>query len=126
MRTHRAHDRQKALCEGPVLIKSWFELVEQTEAKYGICDDDVYNFDEASSMIGKIMTPLVVTGSERRGRPKGIQPGNRECATLIAAINAAGWTIPPFLILTGHYHLSSWYEEAAIPRDWVIAVSDDG
>jgi hypothetical protein len=76
--------------------------------------------------MGKITTQLVVTGLERRGRPKSIQPGNREWATLIAGINAAGWTIPLFLILTGQYHLSSWYEEADIPRDWAIAVSDNG
>lgn len=76
--------------------------------------------------MGKITTQLVVTGSERRGRPKAIQPGNREWATLIAGINAAGWSIPPFIILTGQYHLSAWYENAAIPRDWAIAVSDNG
>lgn len=76
--------------------------------------------------MGKIMTQLVVTGSERRGRPKSLQPGNREWATLIAGINAAGWSIPPFIILTGQYHLSAWYEDSAIPRDWAIAVSDNG
>jgi hypothetical protein len=55
-RCNRAYDRQRALCEDPVLIRSWFELVEQTKAKYGICDEDVYNFDEASFMMGKIAT----------------------------------------------------------------------
>jgi hypothetical protein len=39
-----------------VLIRSWFELVEQTKAKYGILDEDVHNFDEASFIIGKITT----------------------------------------------------------------------
>ena len=125
-RFNRAYDRQRALCEDPVLIKSWFELVEQTKAKYGICDEDVYNFDEAGFMMGKITTQLVVTASERRCRPKAVEPGNREWVTLIAAINAAGWSIPPFLIFTGKYHLSAWYEEAEIPRDWAIAVSDNG
>ena len=125
-RFNRAYDRQRALCEDPVLIKSWFELVEQTKAKYGICDEDVYNFDEAGFMMGKITTQLVVTASERRGRPKAVQPGGREWVTFIAGINAAGWSIPPFLIFTGKYHLSAWYEEAEIPRDWAIAVSDNG
>jgi hypothetical protein len=55
-RFNRAYDRQRALCEDPVLIRSWFELVEQTKAKYGICDEDVYNFDKAGFMMGKIMT----------------------------------------------------------------------
>jgi hypothetical protein len=125
-RFNRAYDRQRALCEDPVLIRGWFKLVEQTKAKYGICDEDVYNFDEAGFMMGKITTQLVITGSERRGRPKTVQPGDREWATVIAAINAAGWSVPPFLIFAGKYHLSAWYEEADIPRDWAIAVSDNG
>jgi hypothetical protein len=53
---NRPYDRQRALCEDPVLISSWFELVEQTKAKYGILDNDVYNFDEAGFMMGKIMS----------------------------------------------------------------------
>ena len=99
--------------------------MEETKAKYGICDEDVYNFDEAGFMMGKIMAQLVVTGSERRGRPKAIEPDNREWVTLIVAINAAGWSIPPFLIFAGQYHPSAWYEED-IPCDWAIAVSDNG
>ena len=81
--------------------------MEETKTKYGICDEDVYNFDEAGFMMGKITTQLVVTRLERRGRLKAIQPGNREWVTLIAAINAAGWTIPPFLVFAGQYHLSA-------------------
>ncbi|KAI1508857.1 DDE superfamily endonuclease [Pyrenophora tritici-repentis] len=123
---NRAYDRQRALCENPALIRSWFELIEKTKAELGICDEDIYNFDEAGFIMGKITTQLVITGAERRGRPKTLQPGNREWVTLIAAISAAGWSVPPFLIFAGQYHLSAWYEEAEIPRDWAIAVSDNG
>jgi hypothetical protein len=122
----RSYDRQRALCEDPVLVSDWFKLVAQTKTTYGILDEDVFNFDEASFTIGKIGTQPGVTGSEKRGRPKSVQPCNRECVTVIAAINAAGWTIPPFLIFAGDYHLSAWYEEESIPRDWVIAVSPNG
>ena len=124
-RFNRAYDRQRALCEDPILIRSWFELVEQTKAKYGILDEDVHNFDEAGFMMGKITTQLLVTGSERRGRPKTIQPGNREWTTVIQGINAAGWAIPPFIIFAGQNHLSAWYEED-IPRNWAIAVGNNG
>jgi hypothetical protein len=55
-----------------VLIRSWFKLVEQTKAKYGICDKDIYNFNEVGFMMGKIITQLVVTGLEGRGRPKAL------------------------------------------------------
>ena len=46
---NRACDRQRALCEDPALIRSWFELVEQKKAKYCICDDDVYNLTRLAS-----------------------------------------------------------------------------
>jgi hypothetical protein len=52
-------------------------------------------------MMGKIETQLNITGSERRGRPKAIQPRNREWTTVIQGINAASWAIPPFLIFAG-------------------------
>ncbi|WP_210253691.1 hypothetical protein, partial [Methylocella tundrae] len=81
--------------------------VEETKTKYSICDKDVYNFNEAGFIIGKITTQLVVTGSERRGRPKSIQPGDQEWVTVIAAINAAGWSVLLFLIFAGKYYLSA-------------------
>jgi hypothetical protein len=123
---NRPYDRQRALCEDPAVIQAWFTLVEETKAKYGIVDEDVYNFDEAGFMMGKITTQLVVTRSDRKGRAKTIQPGNREWVTLIQAINAAGWAIPPFLIYAGKYHLSAWYDEDDLPRDWSIGVSNNG
>jgi hypothetical protein len=46
--------------------------------------------------------------------------------TVVQALNAAGWTIPPFLVFAGQYHLSAWYEEADIPRDWAVAIDDNG
>ncbi|KAH7562956.1 hypothetical protein BM1_00003 [Bipolaris maydis] len=47
--------------------------VKRTKVKYGICDEEVYNFDEAGFSMGKITTQLVVTASERRGRPKAVR-----------------------------------------------------
>jgi hypothetical protein len=83
MRFNRVYNRQRVLCEDPILISSWFELVEQTKAKYSILDKDVYNFDKAGFMIGKITTQLAVTESKRRGWPKAIQPGNHKWVTVI-------------------------------------------
>jgi hypothetical protein len=100
--------------------------VENTKTKYGILDDDTYNFDESGFMMGVISQEAIVTGSERRGQPKTVQPGNRERTTVIQGINAKGWAIPPFIIFQGHNHLSNWYKEEALPLDWVIVVSDNG
>jgi hypothetical protein len=77
-RFNRPYDQQRAQCDDPAVIRSWFERVQRAQATYGILPEDTYNFDEAGFMIGRTTPHVVVTGTERRGRPKAIQPGNRE------------------------------------------------
>jgi hypothetical protein len=125
-RIFRRYDYQRAKCEDPDIIRSWFRLIENTIAKYGIRSDDIWNFDETGFMMGLIQSGMVVTGSERQGRPKSIQPGNREWITAIPAINAEGQSIPPFIIGAGQYHLANWYRDSNLPGDWVIATSQNG
>jgi hypothetical protein len=42
---------------------------------------------------------------------------------LIAAINAIGWVIPPFIIFKAKNHDQAWYHN---PKDWRIGVSKNG
>ncbi|KAH9869850.1 hypothetical protein J1614_007175 [Plenodomus biglobosus] len=104
---NRKYDYKRALCEDPEAIRGWFRLVENTKAKHGILDEDMYNFDETGFMMGQILTGAVVTAADRRGRPKTVQQGNREWTTVIQGISAGGWTIPPFIIFQGKNHLSA-------------------
>jgi hypothetical protein len=106
-RFSRKYDYKRALCEDPKVIEAWFELVRNTKAKYGISDDDIYNFDETGFQIGVTATIKVVTAAERRQNPKRVQPGNREWATVIECVNTAGWALPPFIILKGRVHLKN-------------------
>jgi hypothetical protein len=125
-RFKRKYDYRRAKCEDPTIIRNWFKLVENTIAKYGIRSDDIWNFDETGFMMGLLQSGMVVTGSERQGRPKSVQPGNREWITVIPAINAEGQSIPPFIIGAGQYHLANWYRDSNLPADWVIATSQNG
>jgi hypothetical protein len=75
--------------------------------------------------MGVISTSKVITSSDRKGRPRTKQPGNRKWVTAIEAVNARGWAIPPFIIFDGKLHLSTWYN-TGIPTTWRIAVSDNG
>jgi hypothetical protein len=77
-------------------------------------------------MMSFIMAGMVVTGSERQGRPKSVQPRNPEWITVIQAINAEGQSIALFIIGAGQYHLANWYQECDLPGDWVIATSPNG
>jgi hypothetical protein len=125
-RFFRKYDYQRAKCEDPTVIRNWFRLVANVIAKYGIRSDDIYNFDETGFLMGMITSGMVVTGSERRGRPKSVQPGNREWITVIQAINAEGWAVQPFIIGAGQYHLANWYRDSNLPGDWAIATSQNG
>jgi hypothetical protein len=98
--------------------------VEDTRVAYGTADQDTFNFDDTGLMTGVASTSKVFTSSDTIGRATVVQPGNREWVTTIERINASGWCIPPFVILSGKLHPASWYQD--LPPDWAVAVSDNG
>lgn len=76
----------RAKCEDLEVIRDWFKLVQNTKAKYGITDKDMYNFNKLGFIIGVILTGAVVISSKRRSRLKQVQLGNREWTTVIQGI----------------------------------------
>lgn len=125
-RFSRAYDFQRALCEDHNVINAWFRLVSNMRAKYGIIDCDFYNFDETGFVMGMICPTMVVTRSDRRGKSKAIQPGNREWATAITCVSGDGFDVPPFLLVQGAYHLANWYTESGLPDSWAIKPTSNG
>jgi hypothetical protein len=123
---NRKYDYRRALCEDPRVIQDWFDLVADMKVKYGILDDDTYNFDETGFMMGQISSGKVVTDAGKPGRAKQVQPGNREWVTVIQGINATGWPIPPYIIFKARQHQSNWYKDDNLPQDWTIAISENG
>jgi hypothetical protein len=123
-RINRQRDRQRVLCGDPGVIGPWFDLVQNVKAKYGILDEDTYNFDETGFTMGVGNRVKVVTASERRTEPIGVQQGDREWVTLIAAINAKGWAIAPYLIFKAKNHDAAWFPD--LKPQWRIGVSDNG
>jgi len=123
-RWSRPYDHQRAVCEDAATIRPWFTLVQNMKAKHGIADEDIWNFDESGFIMGKISSQLVVTGVEKPGKQKKLQPGDREWVTLVQGVSATGRVIPPFLIFAGKVLITSWF--ADLPRDWIITVSPTG
>lgn len=122
---NRKFDVQRAEVEDPKLISLWFKLVGDTIAKYGVLEEDIFNFDETGFQMGVISTSKVITTSDRKGRPKTKQPGNRKWVTAIEAVSAKGQAVPPFIIFDGKLHQATWYQ-TGIPISWKIVVSDNG
>ena len=95
-------------------------------AKYGILEEDTYNFNKTGFLMGQIGIIMVVTSSDRVKNSKLAQPGNREYVTVIVGVNSQGWAIPAFIIVQGKHHLSIWYKDSPLSSDWVVAVSNNG
>jgi hypothetical protein len=45
------YDYQKAKYEDPEILSNWFKLLQATITKYGIVDEDIYNFDKIGFQI---------------------------------------------------------------------------
>jgi hypothetical protein len=101
------YDHQRAACKDPALIQPWFKLVQSVKARYGILDEDTWNFDKTGFLIGKITSQLVVTGSDKPGKAKKLQPGNRKWTALIQAVGATAKRIPPFIIFASKILIST-------------------
>ena len=107
------------------MYNRWFRLVRNTINKYGIQDEDIYNFDETRFCIGQISSEMVITSSDQQNRPRIVQQGNREWVIVIQGVGAIGFVVLAYIIVASKNHLSSWYKDNTLPYDWVIAVSDN-
>ena len=125
-RRSRGYDYARAECEDPRVIGEWFRVLFNTKLKYGIHDDDVYNFDETGFMMGKIQSGMVVTAAEKRDRPKKRQSGNREWVTAIQAIGANERVVPPYIIFACKTIHFGWYRDRQLPVDWMLDHTDNG
>ena len=91
----------------------------------GIADEDIYNFDKMGFSIGIVATAKVITQANKRLYPSLIQLGNREWVIAIKAINTSGWVLLPMIIFAGKTYRTNWFQNAEIPLDWTIGVSDN-
>ena len=57
-------------------------------AKYSVAESDIYNFNKTGFAMSIILIKMVVISSERRGRPRLRQQGNKEWVTVIQGINS--------------------------------------
>ena len=99
------YNYQRARCDDPELFQEWFCRFSSTIEKYGIAKEDIYNMDETGFQMGVISTAKVICRADTRdSRAKAVQPGNREWATAIIAVNTSGWALPPYIILAAENH----------------------
>lgn len=106
-------------------MKHYFNRLQRAISEYGIEANGMWNMDETGFQIGVGRGKQVVTQKRRVGCTLSV-PINREFATCVESVSAAGECIPGFVILTGKVHQAKWYKEPKVPDDMVIGVSESG
>jgi hypothetical protein len=117
---NQAKDYQRILQEIPETIGTRFKLVEDTKARYSIHENAMHNFDETGLQMEIIGLTKVVTGAERCTQPELVQPSNCKWIPIIQNVYAARSCTLLFIVYKGYIHISAWYEEADIPRNWKL------
>jgi hypothetical protein len=101
----------------------WFQKLQAVIAKHGITDYDIYNFDETGFQIGVSKDQWIIT-RDPRGKQYIASSSNRDYATIVEAINAAGFSIPPYIILSAQCKQWGWFDE--IEPDYEVQTSETG
>ena len=114
-------EAERQISEDAEDIRRWFCKLRDTMEGWGIRPKDLWNMDETGFQIRVGKDQMALT---RRKRATYLgMPTNRESATAIEAISAAGRYLPAFLILTGKCHMRRWYLQEELHDETAIAVS---
>jgi len=100
-------DSVRARALNPGVVHDYFQKVEETILKYKIEPDCLWTMDESSCAFGRSCKTRVV-GQAGKWVQHAQRDGNRETATLMPLISAAGACMPPCVIFKGHKLNSLW------------------
>ena len=112
----------RKLAQEPEALRSWYDRLEKHMKELGILPEDIYNMDETGCRIGVATNQYVYS---KFGREIFIpSANNRELVTLVECVSAAGWAIPPMIIIKAATIMENWVTD--LPDDHLICVSDSG
>jgi hypothetical protein len=116
----KPQEKERLNAEDIGLLQHWFECLERFITQ--IPPVNIYNFDETGLQLGQGKSQKVVTTKPTQA-VKGNPTGDiGELVSAIECIAADGFTVTPYFIFKGTYHLERWYD-SDIPDEYRIAVS---
>lgn len=123
VRRRRALDVERASALDKTVVERWFQDYQRVVTEHGICQQDIYNFDETGFQIGVGRDQFIITRHPKKKLFNG-SVTNRESITVLEAVSADGFTCPPLIILSAKQALLRWFD--AIEGDEHISVTDTG
>jgi hypothetical protein len=116
-------ERRRIEAEDISLLTAWYERFEMFVRSNKLEPRQIYNFDETGYQIGQGQSEKVLSKSPTAYLPNG---GVSEGITGIECIAIDGWTMSPWFLVKGKYHMESWYKTTSLPDDYTIATTLNG
>ena len=90
-------------------IKGHFTDFKRCKEKWGILNDNIYNFNESGYQIGITAgSRVIIPETERHAFVN--DPDNQGLVTSVKCFSATGYHVPPMLIFKDAYHLQKYFE----------------
>jgi hypothetical protein len=105
------------------VLKNWFGRFQALRERYGVFNEDIWNFDETGFQIGVGKSQWIVTSSRAKWHYL-VSDNNHQYVTVVEAVSAAGIAIELMLILLGKLHLERFYRD--LGDDILVGLSDTG
>jgi hypothetical protein len=96
-------------------VEAHFKEFQRCKDKWGILDEDIYNFDESGFQIGVAHGDRVIVPDDCEA-VFITDPDNKELVTVVATVNPAAKKVPPMFIFKGAYHLRKHFHESTDPN----------
>jgi hypothetical protein len=107
------------------IIDPFFREVQTLQAKYDVVPCNILNMDEKGFHMGQISSEYCLFDA-KLGPPIAPSTGNTKWVTVIECINAAGGSLPPYIIFMGQEPETHWWPPThTLPR-WIRAFSSKG
>ncbi len=87
------------MASSPELLGHYYDLLEQTLVDKDLLDNplQIFNMDETGMPIDPIPTKVVVLKGTKH--PTSVTTGNKAQVTVVACCNAAGYIMPPMVVV---------------------------
>lgn len=113
----------RKLAHDPAVLLNWFQRFEALRTQFGVCNEDIWNFDETGFRIGVGKSQWIVMTSTSK-RSYLAYDNSRDLVTSVEAVSAAGNVIEEMLILSGKTHLERFYTD--LSDNVLVGLSESG
>ena len=100
-------ERCRAASLNPALVNEFYDLLEDTIAKYNIPPENIYNMDEKGIQLGIGQKVKAFVDRDQKD-VYSIEDGNRELVTVIEMVSADGSCLQPSVIFQGKCRDLEW------------------